>query len=601
MPNTNERDALTALHGQVMNIQADHEKSTLEYRDRREAYIHGHRDARHTAAELVAATAPNAGAMPAADITPEIEQLRAEQAASVMPLIGPLLDAWEGLDNDTKAILREEANGIHKYIGAICHAMLDAPHGAQATSGEIAEVAVCCGRRECGGECGNTWEGTQASPKHLDDPRLQQLFGDAIEGALALGYQNSSPPPDGHWLARFWDIGRAEAAPNAGAPLADTCQSCNGAGGTMTGGLCAECYGQGSYSGARDFVADATPLTDKHLKDSEDWVVRETKGAGMHVASVRAIERHYRAAAPAQQAGAPLPVTDAMVAAYLKANDEYWRRTDELPGRADRWRKGTPTEATRESLTAALAVAGAPLPLAPSGTNATPFAWECKLLDENGDVQKVELCTGSPMVGDHGIEGWHWVHEPLYKPGTVQVIRKVQDARDMNHHGDYYLMSDGCVTAGATPPQATLPASEAVDKRLQHAKTNADVAAQFLMDAHAKRPETWLGYYDDALVHIDTVRKDLDAMLLTATRTQPQADAAEPVADPFREHLARQAEGINVEQLAAALTWMGSAPAGEGQEGFVARLAENVNRLTRAVASHKRATEAQAPGARGGS
>lgn len=24
--------------------------------------------------------------------------------------------------------------------------------------------------------------------KPLDDPRLQQLFGDAIEGALALGY-----------------------------------------------------------------------------------------------------------------------------------------------------------------------------------------------------------------------------------------------------------------------------------------------------------------------------------------------------------------------------------------------------------------------------
>lgn len=49
-------------------------------------------------------------------------------------------------------------------------------------------------------------------PKPLDDPRLQQLFGDAIEGALALGYQNSSPPPDGHWLWRFWNIARAEAA-----------------------------------------------------------------------------------------------------------------------------------------------------------------------------------------------------------------------------------------------------------------------------------------------------------------------------------------------------------------------------------------------------
>lgn len=47
--------------------------------------------------------------------------------------------------------------------------------------------------------------------KSLDDPHLQQLFGDAIEGALALGYQGTNAPPPGHWLQRFWDIGRAEA------------------------------------------------------------------------------------------------------------------------------------------------------------------------------------------------------------------------------------------------------------------------------------------------------------------------------------------------------------------------------------------------------
>ena len=34
----------------------------------------------------------------------------------------------------------------------------------------------------------------------------------------------------------------------------DICQGCRGAGGTMTGGSCAECYGQGSYSGASEFV-----------------------------------------------------------------------------------------------------------------------------------------------------------------------------------------------------------------------------------------------------------------------------------------------------------------------------------------------------------
>jgi hypothetical protein len=48
-----------------------------------------------------------------------------------------------------------------------------------------------------------------ATPKPLDDPRLQGLFSDAISGALAFGAQNTNPPPAGHWLERFWQMGRA--------------------------------------------------------------------------------------------------------------------------------------------------------------------------------------------------------------------------------------------------------------------------------------------------------------------------------------------------------------------------------------------------------
>lgn len=33
---------------------------------------------------------------------------------------------------------------------------------------------------------------------------------DAVVGALALGAQNSNPPPSSHWATRFWDIGREE-------------------------------------------------------------------------------------------------------------------------------------------------------------------------------------------------------------------------------------------------------------------------------------------------------------------------------------------------------------------------------------------------------
>lgn len=71
---------------------------------------------------------------------------------------------------------------------------------------------------------------------------------------------------------------------------------------------------------------------------------------------------------------------------------------------------------------------------------------------------------------------------------------------------------------------------------------------------------------------------------LTAT---PPRDAA-PTTDPYREHLAQQAENIDQERLARTLTLMGSACAGSGQEGFSARLAENVNRLILAVDLHFR-------------
>lgn len=33
---------------------------------------------------------------------------------------------------------------------------------------------------------------------------------DSVVGAMAFGYQNTNPPPAGHWGQQFWDIGRAE-------------------------------------------------------------------------------------------------------------------------------------------------------------------------------------------------------------------------------------------------------------------------------------------------------------------------------------------------------------------------------------------------------
>lgn len=56
------------------------------------------------------------------------------------------------------------------------------------------------------------------------------------------------------------------------------------------------------------------------------------------------------------QAAAQAPeITDAMVDAYLAANTAYWVEVDAKPWKPGVWRNGTPREATRVSLAAALA------------------------------------------------------------------------------------------------------------------------------------------------------------------------------------------------------------------------------------------------------
>jgi hypothetical protein len=45
-----------------------------------------------------------------------------------------------------------------------------------------------------------------------DPSGIRKRAADAIIGALTLGAQDSPPPPEGHWLQQFWNIGRAEAS-----------------------------------------------------------------------------------------------------------------------------------------------------------------------------------------------------------------------------------------------------------------------------------------------------------------------------------------------------------------------------------------------------
>ena len=42
------------------------------------------------------------------------------------------------------------------------------------------------------------------------DNRYKQDLIDAITGAMMFGAQGANPPPAGHWLEQFYDIGREE-------------------------------------------------------------------------------------------------------------------------------------------------------------------------------------------------------------------------------------------------------------------------------------------------------------------------------------------------------------------------------------------------------
>jgi hypothetical protein len=55
----------------------------------------------------------------------EIEVLRNGQSARVMPLIGPMLDALDGLPNDTREALKDEARTLFKHLTAIRSAVED--------------------------------------------------------------------------------------------------------------------------------------------------------------------------------------------------------------------------------------------------------------------------------------------------------------------------------------------------------------------------------------------------------------------------------------------------------------------------------------------
>mgnify|MGYP001603130379 CR=1 FL=1 len=56
-------------------------------------------------------------------IRSERQGLRIVQSKAVMPLIGPMLDAWDGMPNDLKAEIREAEPALCDYLDQINAAM----------------------------------------------------------------------------------------------------------------------------------------------------------------------------------------------------------------------------------------------------------------------------------------------------------------------------------------------------------------------------------------------------------------------------------------------------------------------------------------------
>lgn len=81
--------------------------------------------------------------------------------------------------------------------------------------------------------------------------------------------------------------------------------------------------------------------------------MRHIPGVNVDVLRRAALSQGTRQAEPV--ALSTLTVTDAMVDAYLEANNAYWHFSDQLPSKPGVWRNGTPREATKVSLEAALA------------------------------------------------------------------------------------------------------------------------------------------------------------------------------------------------------------------------------------------------------
>ena len=117
-------------------------------------------------------------------------------------------------------------------------------------------------------------------------------------------------------------------------------------------------------------------------------------------------------------------ITPAMVAAYLAANTEYWRRIDAEPGKLGVWRNGTPAEATEYSLRAALAA---------QQPAAAPYAWiywhPSDTAYDGPNTHRKEAVSRFTDDTRAAMQAKGWIFEPLYAAApAVQPTEKERTA-----------------------------------------------------------------------------------------------------------------------------------------------------------------------------
>lgn len=66
---------------------------------------------------------------------------------------------------------------------------------------------------------GHTPARSRSDLSALEDADLQEKFSAAIMGAMMYGAGNTNPPPAGHWLEQFWQLGRSGITPHLLAEL----------------------------------------------------------------------------------------------------------------------------------------------------------------------------------------------------------------------------------------------------------------------------------------------------------------------------------------------------------------------------------------------